>query len=106
MLFTMTCGHRSPKVLMISAVCGRAPPEAVPPDPPPNIDPPPPLCPAIDHDWLSVMKTRAFSESAGVFGGSCAGATHKEKKGKKQRSDNDSGEGVFMKPPWDSRNRL
>jgi hypothetical protein len=80
MLLIITLGQRSPKVLMISAVWGRAPPAiALPYDPP---DPPPD--PATDHDWLSVMKTLAFSESAAAFGFSCAAAEQNHKKGHKQ----------------------
>src|ERR1700746_2900388 len=50
----MTSGQRSPKVLMISAVCGRAPPREAPPKPS-EVPPPPPL---ISQDLLSVIKTR------------------------------------------------
>src|SRR3954452_20162174 len=57
MLFTTAYGQRSVKVLMISAVCGRAPPLIWPPKP----DPDPPLLPDTAHDWLSVTKTRGLS---------------------------------------------
>src|SRR5258708_11378361 len=53
---------------MISAVCGRAPPD----DEPPNAPPAPPLCPPTDQDSLSVTKTRAASVGAVVVGLSCA----------------------------------
>src|SRR5579864_25852 len=57
MLLVTTCGQRSPKVLIISAVCGRAPPAL--------LDPPPPGPPALtlptSQDWLSLMKTRGLS---------------------------------------------
>src|ERR1041385_1539662 len=57
MLFTVTLGHFSPKVLMISAVCGRAPPFECAPNAPPF----PPADASISQDWLSVIKTRGFS---------------------------------------------
>src|SRR4051812_22512385 len=57
MLFTTAYGQRSVKVLMISAVCGRAPPLIWPPKPEPD----PPLLPDTAHDWLSVTKTRGLS---------------------------------------------
>src|ERR1039457_5386800 len=60
MLLIMTPGQRSPKVLMISAVCGRAPPLTLLPYDP-AVPPPPP---ATSQDWLSVVKTRALPESS------------------------------------------
>src|SRR6266566_9804927 len=56
----MTAGQRSPKVLMISAVCGRSPPRAAPPKP--SAVPPPP--PPSSHNLLSVTYTRGFSAAA------------------------------------------
>src|SRR3954468_23955251 len=56
-MVTVTSLHFSPKVLMISAVCGRAPPCVSPPKPLLV----PPEWPEISHDLLSVTKTRAFS---------------------------------------------
>src|SRR2546423_14503228 len=56
-MVTVTSLHFSPKVLMISAVCGLAPPWVSPANAP--LEPPEP--PEISHDLLSVTKTRAFS---------------------------------------------
>src|SRR5208283_284884 len=62
MLLVTTCGQRSPKVLMISAVCGRAPPRVTDP-PPPDA---PALYPPISHDWLSVINTRGLGLSCAI----------------------------------------
>src|SRR3954453_13746833 len=56
-MVTVTSLHFSPNVLMISAVCGRAPPWVSPPNAPLE----PPECPEISQDLLSVTKTRALS---------------------------------------------
>src|SRR5579863_2071415 len=80
MLLATTCGHRSPKVLMISAVCGRAPPAIVPPNAPPA----PPLWAAMDQDWLSVIKTRALSASELIFAFSWAKIPDNHKNGNEQ----------------------
>src|SRR5579859_4096018 len=61
-LFTVTVGHFSPNVLMISAVCGRAPPRECAA----NIPPVPPAAPSISQDWLSVMKTLGLSIEVSV----------------------------------------
>ena len=89
---------------MISAVCGRAPPDIeLPYDP---LDPPPD--PKTDHDWLSVMKTLAFSDSAVAFWFCCAGAKHNHKKGHREASTNDDGALLIGPPVLNStrRNRL
>src|SRR3990172_7496622 len=68
-MVTVTDGHFSPKVLMISTVCGRAPPLTPPPKPP--LDPPKP--PLTDQELLSVMKTLALPpDSCGRVEGSAA----------------------------------
>src|SRR5580704_6482703 len=82
MLFTITPGHLSPKVLMISAVCGRAPPAIELPYEPPV----PPPCPATDHDWLSVTKIRAFSGPEAAFWFSCATAEFNHERKQRQAS--------------------
>ena len=56
-LLATTCGQRWPKVLMISAVCGRAPPEELAPNEPLNTA----AAPCVDHELLSVTKIRGLS---------------------------------------------
>src|SRR5450631_4228736 len=80
MLLTITSGQRSPKVLMISAVWGRAPPwvtEAPAPAPAPAY-------PATSQDWLSVIKTRAFSAGGATGWLSWAVADNKHDKRPRQ----------------------
>src|SRR5439155_2256222 len=60
LLLTIPAGHRSLKVLMISAVRERAPPLLAPPKPYSM----PATPPDISQDLLSVMKTRGFSAAA------------------------------------------
>src|SRR5579862_2735732 len=80
MLFVTTSGHRSPKVLIISAVCGRAPPCDSAPKPPS----PPPAAPPTSHDSLSVTKTRACSAGGGGTGGVAADCEIASGKGKQK----------------------
>ena len=53
---TVNSGHRWFMVLIISAVCGRAPPENELLAPHPFLFPPPPPAPRVSQDWLSVTR--------------------------------------------------
>src|SRR5580700_10358249 len=94
MLLIITWGHLSPKVLIISAVCGRAPPAILPPYAPPL----PPLAPAIDHDWLSVIKTLAFSTSEAALCFSCGKEGEPSHKKVQTPASNTDGY-IFMSDP-------
>src|SRR3984957_18804472 len=75
LLVTVNSGHRWLEVLIISAVCGRAPPENELPAAQPFLFPPPPPLPRDSQDWLSVTKTRTLPSLGSLTVGALAVGT-------------------------------